>query len=49
MLCWYLTSVKEVISVLSCASVCVLTIVGIVACKYQSLLYVGDFARVVIC
>ena len=28
---------------------CVSSIVGILACKYQGSLYVGNFARVVIC
>ena len=42
-LCWYLTTVKEVINV-----VCVTNIVGIVACKFQGLLYASNFAEMVI-
>ena len=44
-LCWYLATVEEVISF----CVCVSNIVGIVAYKYQGLLYASNVVRVVTC
>ena len=39
-LCWYSRTVTKMISVM-----CVSSVIGIVACKYQGLLYVSNFAR----